>query len=157
MLVEAGYSKWKKTVLLCRPWSCIMVMLSRSDTVATEAQLALFTLAYGLRMLIYGTGYWSDAEYMYAAGIGFPPWLWPWCLMFVGTLQSASLFSRYPLTKCSRILRLVASILSTAVWFNTAVIHHILSGDKPEWMFYALLSLGGIWIIIRTRGIKNGR
>ena len=157
MLIEAAYSKWKRQARVCRPWSCLSEMMCRADTVPTEALLAFFTLAYGLRLVALGPGYWSDPEYMYAVGLGIPIWVWPSFLVFVGLLQTASLFSRYPLTKCSRILRLVATGLTTSVWFNLAVVHHLLAGNEPEWMFPAALATGGVWVIIRTRSIRDGR
>lgn len=156
MLIEAAYAKWKRSAKVCRPWSCLAEIVCRADTAPTEALLAFFTLAYGLRLAVYGPGYWPDPEYMYAVGMGIPVWCWPAALLIVGTLQSWSLFSRYPLTRCSRIGRLVATILTTVIWFNDAVVHHLLAGNEPEWMFPAALSVGGVWIIIRTRSIRDG-
>lgn len=160
MIVMAGYSKWKRAVScgwMCRPLRCIAALVTRADTAPTEFSIAMFLTVYGLWMHSGGVGYWGEGEYtLIVAYLGIPSAVWPLVVAGMGISQFVSLFSTYPNSMWSRLLRVVTTGVTTLVLTFMAIAQGLQSPHDPGWIAFAGIAVGGMWIFIRTRGVRGG-
>ena len=159
MIVSADYSKWK-VGLTCRrigrPFRCMWALATKADTAPTEFSIAVFLVVYSLRMLLNGVGYWADSEYALVVYLGLNITTYPWLLFSLAVVQFCSLFSHYPNTTASRLLRVVVSGLSVMALTFLALARWLQAAHEPGWIPFAGLAMGGLWIFIRTRRVRSG-
>jgi hypothetical protein len=142
---------------MCRPIRCLKALFTRADTAPTELSIAMFLTVYGLRMHIGGVGYWDTSEYALVVGqLGISPVVWPLVILAMGVAQFASLFSSYPNTMWSRVLRIITSGLTTLVLTFLALAQWLQNAHEPSWLAFAGIAAGGMWIFIRTQGVRGG-
>jgi ABC-type branched-subunit amino acid transport system permease subunit len=162
MLIEAEFSKWKANAkvqgligMVLRCPRCFWMLVTRADTAPSEFSLAIFLVVYAFRLVTKGHAYWDTSEYSLVAIMQIPHDLWAWTLLALGVGQTVSLFSAYPLTKLSRIYRIIITGFSAVAVSFIALARWLYTPNEPGWIPWAGLALAACWIFVRTRGVRD--